>query len=179
MSNGAACEALAEQLGISLDAQRYIDFPAGSMFWARVDALRPLYGLNLPLSAFPPERGQVDGTLQHAVERLFGVITRHQGFRLGILPPDGTLALAAEGERNIGEALQTRLADRVTLASLEARLVTVDVFDTLVTRAFLTPSAARDHLAWRLQRQWGINDFARHRADAESSLRERLQRDPT
>ncbi len=179
LSNGAACEALAQQLGISLDAQRYIDFPAGSMFWARVDALRPLYELNLPLSAFPPERGQVDGTLQHAVERLFCVITRHQGFRLGILPPDGTLALAAEGERNVGEALQTRLADRVRLASLEARLVTVDIFDTLVTRAFLTPSAARDHLAWRLQRQWGISDFARHRADAESSLRERLQRDPT
>ncbi|MEI2260378.1 polysaccharide biosynthesis protein [Stenotrophomonas indicatrix] len=179
LSNATACEALAQRLGIALDAQRYIDFPAGSMFWARVDALRPLYDLDLPLTAFPPEHGQVDGTLQHAVERLFGIITRHQGFRLGILPSDGSLALAAEGERNVYDALQTGLSDRLTLAALDARMVTVDIFDTLVTRAFLTPAAARDHLAWRLQRQWGISDFARHRADAESCLREILQRDPT
>ncbi|PZP88715.1 MAG: polysaccharide biosynthesis protein, partial [Stenotrophomonas maltophilia] len=52
LSNGPACDALAQKLGIALDAQRYIDFPAGSMFWARVDALRPLYDLNLPLDAF-------------------------------------------------------------------------------------------------------------------------------
>lgn len=179
LSNGPACDALAQKLGIALDAQRYIDFPAGSMFWARVDALRPLYDLNLPLDAFPVEQGQVDGTLQHAVERLFGVITRHQGFRLGILPPDGRLALAAEGERNVGEALQTGMSDRLTLAALDARMVTVDIFDTLVTRVFLTPTAAREHLAWRLERQWGIGDFSRHRADAESCLRETLQRDPT
>lgn len=179
LSNGPVCEALARRLGVTLDAQRYIDFPAGSMFWARVDALRPLYELDFPLSAFPPEQGQVDGTLQHAVERLFGVITRHQGFRLGILPPDGRLALSAEGGRNIEEALQTSFADRLALASLEARLVTVDIFDTLVTRAFLTPEGAREHLAWRLLRDHGVEGFVRHRADVESYLREKLLRDPT
>lgn len=179
LSNGPACDALAGLLGIALDRQRYIDFPAGSMFWARVDALRPLYGLNLQLDAFPTEQGQVDGTLQHAVERMFGIITRHQGFRLGILPANGDLALESEGERNVADALQSPLSERLPFAVLDAREVTVDVFDTLVTRAFLTPDAARDHLAWRLHRQLGVVGFSQHRADVEAHLRRRLTRDPT
>ncbi len=179
LSNADACEMLANRMGITLDRLRYIDFPAGSMFWARVDALRPLYDLRLRLDDFPDERGQIDGTVQHAVERLLGVVTRHQGLRLGILPADGRLALPGEGERNAASALDAGVFDRLQMASLDAKLVTVDVFDTLVTRAFLTPSAARDHLAWRLQRRFGVEEFAERRGDAEASLRARLGRDPT
>nr|KAJ9632719.1 hypothetical protein H2204_007806 [Knufia peltigerae] len=179
LSNGPACDALAQQLGIALDHQRYIDFPAGSMFWARVDALRPLYQLDLPLLAFPPEQGQVDGTLQHAVERMFGVITRHQGYRLGILPVDGRFTLETEGERNVVDLLQAPLSERLQMAALNARLVTVDIFDTLVTRAFLTPAGAREHLAWRLQQTLAVTGFSTQRASVENQLREQLRRDPT
>lgn len=179
LSNADACETLANRMGVGLDRQRYIDFPAGSMFWARVDALRPLYDLRLRLEDFPVEHGQIDGTVQHAVERLLGVVTRHQGFRLGILPADGQLALPAEGERNAATALDAGVFERLQMALLEAKLVTVDVFDTLVTRAFLTPSAARDHFAWRLRRRFGVEDFAARRGDAEATLRARLERDPT
>ncbi|GAB3059550.1 hypothetical protein GCM10027214_25530 [Stenotrophomonas tumulicola] len=179
LGNGPAGDLLAARLGIALDRDRYLDFPAGSMFWARVDALRPLFDLKLHRDEFPAERGQVDGTLQHAVERLFGVVVRHQGFRLGILPSDGSLALASEGWRNMDIALQSSLAKRLPLAALDAGLVTVDVFDTLVVRAFLTPAGARAHLGWRLQRDHGINDFVRLRSEVESALRSALQRDPT
>lgn len=179
LSNVPVCDALALQLGIALDHQRYIDFPAGSMFWARVDALRPLYELDLPLQAFPTEEGQVDGTLQHAVERMFGVITRHQGYRLGILPADGRCTLESEGERNVADLLQTPLPERLQMAALNARLVTVDIFDTLVTRAFLTPAGSREHLAWRLQQTLAVTGFTMHRASVENQLREKLGRDPT
>lgn len=179
LGNGPAGDQLAARLGIAIDHGRYIDFPAGSMFWARVDALRPLFDLKLHLDEFPAERGQADGTLQHAAERLFGMVARHQGFRLGILPADGALTLAWEGQRNVDIALQSSLAERIPLAALDAGLVTVDVFDTLVVRAFLTPAAARAHLGWRLQRDHGINDFVRLRGEVESTLRNSLQRDPT
>ncbi len=179
LSNGPACDQLARRLGIALDPQRYLDFPAGSMFWARVSALRPLYELKLRQEDFPVEQGQVDGTLHHAVERMLAVVTRHGGYRLGILPADGTLSLATEGERNVAEALHEPLRDRLQMAAVDARLVTVDVFDTLVTRAFLTPAGAREHLAWRIQHRLGVADFSRQREDAESSLREQLGRDPT
>jgi len=179
LSNADACQALANRMGIAVDRQRYIDFPAGSMFWARVPALRPLYDLRLRLEEFPAELGQIDGTLHHAVERLLGIVTRHQGYRLGILPVDGRMALPVEGERNATSALEFNVFERLQMASLEAERVTVDVFDTLVTRAFLTPKSARDHLAWRLHRHFGIEQFADQREDAEAALRVRLARDPT
>ncbi|WP_411849825.1 rhamnan synthesis F family protein [Stenotrophomonas sp. LGBM10] len=179
LSNRQACTALAARLGIELDMQRYIDFPAGSMFWARVDALRPLYDLDLRLDAFPAETGQIDGTLQHAVERLLAIVVRHRGYQLGVLPADGSLALAREGQRNVDLALQQPLAARMQMARLGARLFTVDVFDTLVTRAFLTPDGARAHLAWRALQRHGIGDFAERREAAETAQRARLGRDPT
>lgn len=179
LSNADACDALARRMGIAMDRQRYLDFPAGSMFWARVSAVRPLYDLRLRLDEFPAEHGQSDGTLHHAVERLLGVVTRHQGYRLGILPQDGRRALPVEGERNAASALHLNVFERLQMAALGAEQVTVDVFDTLVTRAFLTPAAAREHLGWRLYRRFGIECFAEQRNEAEVALRARLDRDPT
>ena len=47
-------------------------FPAGGMFWLRVEHYKELFALDWKYEMFPREAGQLDGTTQHAVERLFG-----------------------------------------------------------------------------------------------------------
>lgn len=48
-------------------------FFAGTMFWARIDALMSVID-NVSAVDFEPELGQVDSTLAHAIERLFNVV---------------------------------------------------------------------------------------------------------
>lgn len=54
-------------------------FPAGSMFWAKVDSILPLfYAFNK--FDFPSEKNQRDGTFAHAVERIFVVLALSRGY---------------------------------------------------------------------------------------------------
>lgn len=57
-------------------------FVAGSMFYVRLPALRPLLDAHLDPQLFEAEQGQIDGTCAHAVERLFALSALAAGFRL-------------------------------------------------------------------------------------------------
>ena len=57
-----------------------IDFPSGSMFWGRSAALFPLININLTLDDFQNEHGQLDGTMAHAIERLFFYVCEKAGY---------------------------------------------------------------------------------------------------
>lgn len=72
-----------------LPDDRALNFPAGSMFWARSRALQPLLDLGLGVSNFPPEARQMDGTLAHAVERMIGIACLDAGFDLLRVAPSG------------------------------------------------------------------------------------------
>jgi lipopolysaccharide biosynthesis protein len=54
-------------------------FFAGTMFWARLDALRPLLAPGWGARHFQGERGQTDGTFAHAVERALTVVPELDG----------------------------------------------------------------------------------------------------
>lgn len=58
------------------------DFTSGSMFWVRLEALRPLLDAHLDESEFEPESGQIDGTLAHAIERVFTLSVNAAGYRV-------------------------------------------------------------------------------------------------
>lgn len=72
---------LARRMGVRLQRATRIDFPAGSMFWARSAALAPLLDLDLSFSSFEPEHGQIDGTTAHAVERLIFYAAERAGYK--------------------------------------------------------------------------------------------------
>lgn len=171
LSNVDRARELGARLGIGVDPTAYLDYPAGSMFWARTTALRPLYDLELPLDAFPSEQGQTDGTTHHTIERMLGLVVPRHGMVLGILPADGSTQLRSEGERNWHAYFSAPLAHKIGMAAIDAQIVSFDVFDTLVWRPFLHPSGARGYLAHLVERKFGVTDFALLRTRAEDIAR--------
>jgi len=78
MDNRERVEELARQLGVEGGAP--LGFFEGSMFWFRPAAFDALADLDLAADAFEPEAGQVDGTLHHALERLFTIAAWSRGY---------------------------------------------------------------------------------------------------
>lgn len=73
-TNFSLCQKLSNLLDFKICEKEMVLFPAGSMFWVRRDAIIDLLSKGFAFSAFEPEANQIDGTLAHAFERLFGEI---------------------------------------------------------------------------------------------------------
>jgi len=79
-SNADSVHYLCRRMGVESPDHEKALFPAGSMFYVRLDSIRPLLDCHLDECEFEPEKGQVDGTMPHAIERAFGVLaTRNSG----------------------------------------------------------------------------------------------------
>jgi len=76
-TNKRFAEELAPKIGIE-ELPQHFNFPVGTMFWARTCALSPLIDLNLQWDDYPLEPLPNDGTVLHAIERLFP-LTVHLG----------------------------------------------------------------------------------------------------
>ena len=80
-SNAAPMRYLQARLGLDATADDCV-FAAGSMYWVRLTALRPVLDAHLAPSEFETEHGQIDGTLAHALERVIGRAVREAGFQV-------------------------------------------------------------------------------------------------
>lgn len=59
-----------------------IDYPQGTMFWARTDSLKPLFNIPISYDMFPKEPIGIDGTIAHALERLFFIWVKDSGRKI-------------------------------------------------------------------------------------------------
>ncbi|MCG6112933.1 MAG: glycosyltransferase 61 family protein [Paracoccus sp.] len=79
--NLANVTALCDRLGIErVDPSNVPDFPAGSFFWIRTSAIKPLLNGTFTYGDFDPELGQTDKTIAHAIERLLGHVPETLGY---------------------------------------------------------------------------------------------------
>ena len=57
-------------------------FPAGTMFWCKVESIMPILNAGINKDDFPIEQGILnDGSVAHAVERLFGIVPSQNGYK--------------------------------------------------------------------------------------------------
>lgn len=80
-------EAIARKLALRLGLEQlpeFFDFPMGSMFWLRAAALEPFVALGLSWNDYPAEPVANDGTILHAVERLFGLVAESRGLGVAV-----------------------------------------------------------------------------------------------
>jgi lipopolysaccharide biosynthesis protein len=110
-SNARRARKLLMPLGITVNSLERIAFPAGAMFAARIKDLLFLKKLKLHPEDFPEEAGQLDGELQHVVERLFGFVPEKTGGLHAIYLPSSdafTTETKAVTENSEWLALPTR-----------------------------------------------------------------------
>jgi glycosyltransferase involved in cell wall biosynthesis len=69
-ANRPFAESLSVRLGLQ-ELPEHLVFPVGTMFWAKSSALTPIMDLNLGWNDYPEEPLPYDGSLLHAIERLF------------------------------------------------------------------------------------------------------------
>lgn len=75
-------KALADRLGLTVPMSEDVPpvAPLGTMFWFRPAAMKPLYAQDWEYEDFPPEPNGIDGTLLHAIERIYPFIAQEAGY---------------------------------------------------------------------------------------------------
>ena len=174
LSNIGLAHAWGPHFGLRTLPEGYFDFPVGSMFWARTEAIRPLLEAGLDWNDFPPEQGQTDATLAHCIERMLGAVPASNGFRHGVIRDERTPSWS----RWRLDQFFARPVDHLlgAVKSPDIPVVAFDIFDTLITRPFLNPDYVKallhdDHGAA------GIDDFLNCRTRGEVVARSRNGKD--
>lgn len=120
------------------DMPSVFNYPAGSFFWARCDALRPLLEHGYTYEDFPREQGQTDGTLAHALERILPFISRKQGYDDYILYLNESDTVKNKSLRPFFNIFKMD-KELLTMKLGAYDVVSFDIFDTLVTRGIFEP----------------------------------------
>jgi glycosyltransferase involved in cell wall biosynthesis len=78
--NADSAAVLARRLDLPKPLPGHIEFPAGTMFWARIAALDKLIHTDLREDDMPAEPVPIDGTVLHALERMLPLLCENAGY---------------------------------------------------------------------------------------------------
>lgn len=173
LSNKHMAQAILNKLKIRFDRDEYFDYPVGSMFWIRKESFEPVLKLNLKLDDFPEELGQTDGTLQHTLERCFGIAAENQGFNHLVIRDPNTYLFSYRSNRNLHQYIAASFEDNFTRGLELSDVVSFDIFDTLLIRPFANPDKVFDYLEEIISKKYGIERYKKFRIEAESIARAR------
>ena len=110
-ANVKQADRMAKMAGLQIDPEEPVDFPSGSMFWARTQALIPLLKSGLKSADFEEEIGQTDNTLAHGIERLYFKVCEAAGYKwIKIIDrtcyPEAVYSLEVKNRKELSIALK-------------------------------------------------------------------------
>lgn len=175
LANKGKSTELLRSMNIDLGKQTYIDYPAGTMFWAKGTAISSLFKLNLNLSNFEVENKQTDGTLAHAIERSIVPIVKSAGYTFIEVNFSKNIYRLNNGNKNLGEywKLNTNVLKEYVFDSKSFDAITFDIFDTLITRPILDPDSIFKVIEIKLKNLNIELSFISMRKESELSLRQK------
>ncbi len=174
LSNQGLGRELCKRFDVSEIPKGYFSFPAGSMFWARVEAMRPLLDYPWQFDEFPEESGQTDGTLAHCIERMLAVIVQKTGYKPAILSDETFPSWTPWRLDQYLAGTHEQIEDMI--ASPNTRLVIFDIFDTLVLRPLVDPESVKLLVARQVGSEFG-DTYLALRGRAEEAARQVAGRD--
>ena len=176
LANEALGRFWGSRLGIDNLPRGYFDYPAGSMFWAKVDALEPLFKAGITLDDFPEEAGQTDGTLAHALERLLVLCSLKQGLLPAIIKDKNQPSWSSwRLEQYINRPYESIIG---LFNAPNIKLIAFDIFDTLIIRPLINPETIKEIVAQKYGNEVG-NQYRQLRMLAEYQARKEKGKDVT
>lgn len=174
LANKGMGAAWCARLGIAPVPQGYFDFPAGSMFWARGDALRPLFNANITINDFDEEAGQTDGTFAHCLERLLALSARKQGLQPGIIQDTVNPTWSSwRLDQSVGRSFDSMVEH---FSNPKIKCIGFDIFDTLLIRPLIDAESTKRIVAANLSENLaGL--YSDYRVAAEGEARKNKGRD--
>jgi predicted HAD superfamily hydrolase len=155
-------------------SKTYIDFPAGTMFWFRPNAIKSILNNSLSYDDFPVEPIPNDGTLAHGIERLFAYIARLNGYDFIELNYKRAKYLVNICHKNFNQ-IEFKTKANIKHLILDSNYIIFDIFDTLFTRSVFYPDNVFRIVESKIDKKFGFkSDFFNVRKKTENDLRMRL-----
>lgn len=171
LRNEAKGRELSKRLDIEFDNGMFF-YPVGSFFWVRTEAIRPLFDLKLTYEDFDEEKGQIDATMAHALERIIACLVRQRGFHSYIFDAE-TEKFSLEKSFKSFKTYFSYTPQNIGDVLLNFEIVTFDIFDTLITRLIYEPDDVFRLMERVIFRQRSKRvDFLSFRKEAEQLARE-------
>ena len=155
------------ELGIPFE-KGVFTYPVGSFFWARMEAVKPLFERGFTYDDFQEELGQNDGTIAHALERSIAFVCKHRGYEMAIHENVSKTIRFGRTLKPFNDYFSLDVyGARWILAQYD--LVSFDIFDTLITRCIYEPDDVFKLMSRKIKIKYGMNvDFLSIRKEAEA-----------
>lgn len=166
LENAGGGRKLLAELGIPFE-DGFFNYPVGSFFWARTDAVKPVFDRRLKYDDFPPESGQTDGTLAHILERAIAFVSRSRGYIDAIHDIRSDYIMLGKSYKAYERYFAVN-TDNAKMYLSNFDVISFDIFDTLITRKVYMPDDIFKIMQIRAEKEIGIKcDYLKARKKAE------------